>query len=43
MYETIDGFEIKKKKIPEKLRISVLDKDGRKCLWCGRSAVDVSF
>ena len=29
-----------KKKIPEKLRISVLERDNRKCLWCGRSTVD---
>ena len=29
-----------KKKIPEKLRISVLDRDNRRCLWCGRSASD---
>jgi hypothetical protein len=29
-----------KKKISQKLRISILDRDGRKCLWCGRSAID---
>ena len=29
-----------KKKIPKKLRISVLNRDSLKCLWCGRSAAD---
>ena len=29
-----------KKKIPEKIRISVLSRDGFKCLWCGRNAAD---
>ena len=28
------------KKIPQKLRISILNRDNHKCLWCGRSAVD---
>jgi len=27
-------------KIPQKLKISVLDRDSRKCLWCGRSATE---
>ena len=29
-----------KMKILEKIRISVLDRDNRKCLWCGRNATD---
>jgi len=29
-----------KTKIPDKKRIQILDRDGNKCLWCGRSAVD---
>ena len=29
-----------KKKIPEKIRISVLNRDPLKCLWCGRSSAD---
>lgn len=29
-----------KKKIQEKLRISVLNRDNLRCLWCGRSAAD---
>jgi len=29
-----------KKRIPEKIRISVLNRDSQKCLWCGRSAAD---
>ena len=30
----------KKKKIPQKLRISVLNRDNNKCLWCGRSSIE---
>ena len=29
-----------KKKIPEKTRISVLNRDSLECLWCGRSSAD---
>ena len=29
-----------KKKIPEKLRVAVINRDNRRCLWCGRSVVD---
>lgn len=31
---------MKKVKIPTKLRYTVLQRDGLKCLWCGRSVVD---
>lgn len=29
-----------KTKIPLKMRVEVMNRDGLKCLWCGRSAVD---
>jgi len=29
-----------KTKIPHKKRIQIFDRDGNKCLWCGRSAMD---
>lgn len=31
---------MKKKRIPTYLRLAVLDRDGRRCLWCGQSAAD---
>lgn len=27
-------------KIPSKLKVAILDRDEKKCLWCGRSSVD---
>ena len=29
-----------KTKIPSKMRVEILNRDGNKCLWCGRSSAD---